>query len=338
MQRQSYTCYRLQFRDGFHVAAEGYGEESVSPTIASDTLYSAICAAAYKLFGEEGVQPLLQPDRLRITSTFPFIRHNEETIEYFFPRPMGFMPLQKEAVPYSLLKRVKKVAYLSQSVFERVIHGEVPIPEESAISGMLWTEKGHALPAVYRVLIRPRVALDRITQASQIYHFAEVYYHHNAGLFFLATWTDENVARIFEASLSLLADEGIGADRSMGKGLFSIEKDHLELYLPEDTSTRVLLSRYSPRQEELTFWEADRSWYAIVSQKGWISLPGAMTLRRRRTRFLAEGSMLSFKEPIEPLGRLVEVLSPRDEPDLAYPIFRNGQAFSIPVSINLHME
>ncbi len=75
-------CYYLRFPHGLHVAAEGFGEESVSQTIASDTLFSAVCVAVSRLYGAEGVQHLLEEGAVVLSSTFPFVGD-----ERFFSTP-----------------------------------------------------------------------------------------------------------------------------------------------------------------------------------------------------------------------------------------------------------
>jgi len=322
-----FYCYRLRFPHGLHVAAEGFGEESVSPTIASDTLFSAICVAASWLYGAEGVSRLLRDGAVKLSSTFPFVGD-----ELFFPCPLGFFPKVPEE-QYALLKRLKKVRYLSQALFEQVLCGQTVEVHENNLQGPFWfaeTHSGHAIMATH---VRPRVALDRVTQASQIYHFAEVYFDREAGLFFLATFENEEVQQRFEAALHLLADEGIGADRTMGKGWFRWKREELTIRTPEKENTAfvVLLSLYNPRPEEASDIDPLRSHYALLTRRGWVTAPGAMTLRRRAVRFFAEGSVLCFKANQIPRGRLVATLSPNDVSELPFPVWRNGQAMVLPI-------
>ena len=323
-----FVCYRLRFPHGVHVAAEGFGEESVSQIIASDTLFSAVCMAAAKLYGQEGVEPLLKAGAVQLSSAFPFMGE-----EYFFPRPLSFFPEVPET-QYELFKRAKKVQYLSQRVFERVLQGDTLEIKKDQIRGPFWFAEKPPEQAIMVTQVRPRVALDRVTQASQIYHFAEVYFDREAGLFFLAKFRDNEVQQRFETALHLLADEGIGADRTVGKGLFRWEKRTLTLRVPGTPDHVVLLSLYNPKAEEARQLNPVQSYYAFITRRGWVTMPGAMTLRRRAVRFFAEGSVLAFTEAMLPEGRLVETLSPRDVPDLPHPIWRNGQAIALPIQIS----
>ncbi|AEN73097.1 CRISPR-associated RAMP protein, Csm4 family [Rhodothermus marinus SG0.5JP17-172] len=319
--------YRLQFPNGLHVAAEGFGEESVSPTVPSDTLFSAVCVSAFWLYGAEGVERLLKPGAVRLSSTFPFVG-----TEYFFPRPLSFFPkIPNEQ--YELLKRIKKVRYLSRTLFEQVLEGTQPEIRSDQIRGLFWFAGPPPDEPVMQTEVRPRVALDRVTQASEIYHFAEVHFNPrlDAGLFFLAQFEDPKVQQLFESALALLADEGIGADRTMGKGWFRWEREELTIRVPEATDRAVLLSLYNPTPEEAVAIAPYDSCYALVTRRGWVTVPGAMTLRRRPVRFFAEGSVLRFISQHMPQGRLVVVLSEKDAPELTHPVYRNGQALALPI-------
>lgn len=319
--------YRLRFPAGLHVAAEGFGEESASVTVASDTLLSAVCAAAAKLYGPAGAVPLLDDGAVQLSSAFPFIRDED-----FLPRPLTFFPEVPEE-QYALLKRLKKVRFLSRSLFEAVLHGRVPEPEVDKLRNGLWYEDPPPEKPAHRVHLRPRVALDRVTGASQLYHVAEVYFHPEGGLFFLTRFRDDTVRRRFETALRLLADEGLGADCTLGKGLFEVDIDQVTLHLPEATDTYLFLSLYNPAPDERDRLRPGASAYALVTRRGWVSAPGGMTLRRRSTRFFAEGSVLAFEGPADPHGRLVPVLTREDAPELPYDIVRNGQALALPITL-----
>jgi len=325
----NFHCYRLRFPNGLHVAAEGFGEESVSATIPSDTLFSAICVAASWLYGAEGVCWLLREGAVKLSSTFPFVGD-----ELFFPRPLSFFPKVPEE-QYALLKRLKKVRYLSLALFEQVLLGQTLEVQENNLQGPFWFAGAPLGQAIMATHVRPRVALDRVTQASQIYHFAEVYFDREAGLFFLATFENEEVQQRFETALHLLADEGIGADRTMGKGWFRWKREELTIQAPEKENTAyvMLLSLYNPRPEDVSDIDPLRSHYALVTRRGWVTAPGAMTLRRRAARFFAEGSVLCFRKNLIPRGRLVATLSHDEVPALPFPVWRNGQAMVVPIYV-----
>ncbi|WP_243663283.1 type III-A CRISPR-associated RAMP protein Csm4 [Rhodothermus marinus] len=252
----------------------------------------------------------------------------------FFPHPLSFFPNVPEE-RYTLLKRLKKVRYLGQALFEQVLQGRAPEVLDEHLQGPFWSTRSLSGRAIMAMHVRPRLALDRVTQASQIYHFAEVYFDRDAGLFFLATFKSGEIQRLFETGLHLLADEGIGADRSMGKGWFRWKREELTIQTPEkeNTAYMMLLSLYNPRPEEASDIDPSRSHYALITRRGWVTASGAMTLRRRAVRFFAEGSVLCFKENRIPRGRLVVTLSPEDVPELPFTVWRNGQAMVVPVYV-----
>lgn len=331
-----FLLYRLRFPYGLHVAAPGFGEESVRTTVASDTLFGAVCSAARLLHGVTGAEVLLAPDMVRLSSAFPFYG---ETL--FFPRPLSFAPEFTEAATQKAFKRVR---FIAQPIFEALLRGEAPAFDGGDVRQGCWATA--PLPAdLWRETERPRVAVDRVTQASNLYHFAEVHFGAEVGLFFLARFGSDAAEHRFSAALRLLGDEGLGADRTLGKGAFHLIGDdllplkdrplpRLSVDVPEaPESAGLLLGLLSPTDAEVASLDPHRSFYGLATRRGWVTAPGGMDLRRRSARMFAEGSVLAFAPPLLPRGQTPEVLGREEFPSLPHPIYRYGQGLALPIRL-----
>ncbi len=179
---------------------------------------------------------------------------------------------------------------------------------------------------LWRVGVVPRVTLDRISNASQIWHFAELHFAQGCGLWFGVQFADPTVRESFEGALRLLGDTGLGGERGAGRGLF--EFDAYEWSLPEpDAPTQFLtLAPWCPQPDQLSWLRKPNSAYSLALKRGWVGTPSLNSLRRREVWMVAEGSLIDH-EPEFGVGALVEV-----QPDGApHPIYRYGYAFPVGV-------
>lgn len=109
-------------------------------------------------------------------------------------------------------------------------------------------------------------------------------FHPQAGLYFMlekGVLTTE-----FESSLKLMADNGIGGDRTYGHGTFTYEiiKDGLSLKIPEKADGIINLSLYCPtidEAQEITKCEAS---YPLVKRGGYITRAAHIGLFAKRKK------------------------------------------------------
>ncbi|HEC91939.1 MAG TPA: type III-A CRISPR-associated RAMP protein Csm4, partial [Candidatus Atribacteria bacterium] len=146
-----------------------------------------------------------------------------------------------------------------------------------------------------------RVVIDRKTNASNIYYFGEVEYCDNCGLHFLIKLMDDEIRSKVEAAIRLLGDEGIGGDRSYGKGLFEVEFDGFEWNIEEGKFLN--LSLYLPKENEIEM--VRKGWYEIVNRSGWVYSVDKRGERKRFVRMIKEGSTFSGNK--EFYGKLIDV-------------------------------
>lgn len=231
-------------------------------------------------------------------------------------------------------------------------HGEVErLPEWVRFADK--QRKKRALSAYPRLDIwktgrTPRVTVDRLSSASTIFHIGHVRYAPECGLWMGVVWrhsdrkvagTEMTYAASVAAILALLEDEGIGGDRGVGYGVFTLgDKTQEQTTLPDAKAGGMawLLSRYHPRNaQEAAGLLAPAAAYRLTSVAGWLRSPDAPAQRRKRVYLLEEGSWLQVNgggagDPT-PLGDLVNVAPEYADSTnaLPHPVYRAGFGVAI---------
>jgi hypothetical protein len=94
---------------------------------------------------------------------------------------------------------------------------------------------------------------------------------------------------------------------------------------------RLSLSLLHPSRTEIEGGLLDPpARYDTVVRGGWVTSPGASTLRKKAVRMLAEGAVVRDLG-VERLGDSPLVLEPWPEFGLGHPVFRPGVAVTVPV-------
>ncbi|MEG8945789.1 type III-A CRISPR-associated RAMP protein Csm4 [Rosettibacter firmus] len=324
-------AYKLNFHSSFHIDSGTAVDGSSETFIRSDTLFSALVSAAIKFYGDDITRKFLEPKAVILSSAFPFFKD-----EYFLPKPFHFFP--EDLKEYEMIKIFKKVKFISKDLLLKILKNE-------KIEQTLFN-KDYILNGCWRVLKNqkdgnnedkifdekevPHIIMDRVTNQTQIFYKTEVYFHKNAGLYFIAEVKDE-ILQNFETVLRFLGDEGIGADRTTGKGFFEVEEvQNFNFDLNTESDYYYLLSLYSPTEEEFENINPRESFYDFTIRGGWIS---NNTLNRKTLRMFVEGSVLKLSTKQKPVGKIHKVLEAKDYPDhLKYDVYRSGQALFLPIA------
>jgi CRISPR-associated protein Csm4 len=368
------TAYHLEARSPFHLGLRGVGIEATAVHAPSDTLFSALCHVLRQQFGLETLDAFLgtyaagEP-ALMFSSAFPYVlARREEQVEdwerpdpfdpaqvvRFFPRP--FEPPPSVADDPEQRKQVKRITWLSESVFRKWVSGaslEDHFDQDRLVQGgRVWlTAKERAMVAGWRdeeadairmwsVGEAPRVTVDRRASTSQVYQAGRVWFQPGGGLWLLAKWRADWQER-GELALQALGDAGMGGERSAGHGQFQPHGPHTLSPLPGPKPGQrfVALSLYYPRQEELQgVLDGENARYQLLVRRGWMSSPDVArgpdgetvrggALRRKSVRVFAEGSLLRWPDGQVTLGQLADVT-----PDVfknVHPVWRYGLAFPV---------
>lgn len=342
---------------GFHFGDHGLDQEETRVTLASDSLFSALLARLAETQGQAALQAWMAPflagsPPFRLSSTFPYAGKVR-----LFPRPEAALRSPNEtsaAKAAPRLKDLKKVAYLSEALFRRVLAGErladlypaalklqggkalIDPSEKAALPDAL--QQDEAAP-IWKKETSPRVTLGRGVQNSALYFTGRVWYAPGCGLWFGLAWEAGAQARLGEQLAGLLADlaaAGLGAERSAGYGACQIDPaEVLDLPLAAGAPW-VSLSRYLPRPEELPALQWEAAAYTVQRVGGWIASQEGRGQRRRPLNLLAEGATLGGLDGL-PVGRIADVQPVYDQSaPLGHPVYRSGLAF--PVAIQLPTE
>ncbi|MCX7974342.1 MAG: type III-A CRISPR-associated RAMP protein Csm4 [Candidatus Aminicenantes bacterium] len=321
-----YLGVRLKPKSFLHLGdREGWLEGS-RVHIPSDTLFSALCHCHLLLYGEadsfidafKGAEP-----PFIFSSAFPYWGS-----ELYFPLPKN--QLAKD-------KFLKKIKYVNASLLIRLLNGECleDLKDEIEINQALdclprlngsGKQAGGLVP--WRVEDVPRVSLNRFNNhpGENFFYFGQVSYVEDAGLFVLL----KNIKKGWEDKINslfrLLCDEGVGGDRSAGKGLFH-QPEMFELEIPQIDKPGGLyaLSAYFPRENELI--DIESGFYELEERKGYIFSPANRSYRRRSIRLFSEGSVFAG---LDKKGSLVDITPAVFE---VHRIYRYGLLFSFPCKL-----
>ena len=332
----------------FHFGRRGLGQEESGVTFPSDSLFAALVARIAVLNGSKAVEEFCAPfaedqPPFLLTTVYP-----RAGSVLFFPNPALQNLKDREQGPRP--KDLKQVRFLSEGVFRRVIAGEALVDLWSEL-GKLHDNRVLYLPdekdnfpnylqnmeedeiKLWDIMRRPRVAVERQTSASQIYHTGQTVFNEGCGLWFGMQWLEkeEALSAQVEQALEDLGYAGLGGERSSGFGACEIQKVNQLDFPDNDQGLAVTLSRYLPKEKEMSLFRGEHASYTLESVGGWIGSEKGTAQRRRRVTFVAEGSVLSVENG-GALGQMVDVQPRYDgkEP-MPHPVWRSG--FTVAVGL-----
>ncbi len=354
------TPYSLRFRGGLHVGTRGVNLEEAGVSIASDTLFAALVDALHR--AGEDVDAFAKAYQASppfvLSSAFPFVGGVR-----FYPMPADLARLFGPAKMAEYGKKLGKIRYFSEGLLAHAMRGgkldewlfplnETETPQKGVTlqGNALWLKvdeietlpkafqrdekRRHALPRLeaWTVSRVPRVTIDRVNSASNIFHAGKVEFAQECGLWFGIQWRSPE-ARFgsrrfqdaFNLALNMLSDDGLGGERTTGYGMFTFSQgDVIRLADPQQGGLMYLVSRYHPREEEIQPVLADpRSAYHLEKVGGWLRTFGSAAQRRKRLFLLGEGGLIPMLPEVA--GDLVD-LAPAG---ISHPVYRSGLALAV---------
>lgn len=338
--------FRLEPRGAFHVGAWGIGREEALDYIPSDTLFSALLMQGIATKGgpPDFLSALTQPSPaeppLLMTSAFPYAGPVR-----FFPRPAG-------GPTAGLEKDFRKARWISERIFHALRQGRTPegerdlkknlvqgkgvwltLEERRQIAQALGVRDVPGAPEsdlrMWAVGVVPRVAVDRLTSASNLFHAGRLTFARKCGLWLAARGTEEALTWL-EDCLRLLQDAGLGGLRSIGHGAFVLRTwdEAPPLPAPADgDACFISLSRCAPREEEFDkVLRKSKSAYQLEVIAGWCQDDAGHPWRRKRIRMIKEGARLGWSGNVP--GTVVNV-RPDGVEGFTRPVWRWGLAFPV---------
>jgi CRISPR-associated protein Csm4 len=318
---------RLRFTAPLHIAARGVGFERVGWIVHSDTLYSAIFSVWNQIDPDEAQQHLQDesPPPFLLSSAFPY--HDKAE---FYPKPLA--PLRLDIAPPHR-KPFSKVQFIEAALFQKIASGESPpfAPECTRQGGRFWVSPKSSGPMSDDPIVyeteTPRVVVDRVTNHGMLYFVSELRFAENAGLFFWAQ-IDDQLRERFMQVLRVLGDEGLGLDRTSGKGLFEVVDNPPETIFPgaPNANRFLTLSLYHPTDKEITPAFLQNCGYELVQRGGYVS---GHSYRRQTLAMFAEGSTFSGAPDIRYGDKRKVLAKSFSGSTLAHDVYRYGYAFPI---------
>lgn len=353
------TIYHLTFPRGIHIGAGGVESvEESRESVPSDTLFAALLDT-WRHLGRDMSELLPENGEpaFRVTSAFPFAGGVR-----FYPKPLDLRELfsADQIKEFGAGKNIKKIRYLSEALIERARKGNYLDDELvkdsdgewkckfSLQGGALWlteaetaqlpesiltyTENGkkekRSIEAVMRQTVfasqtAPRVTVDRVSSASNLFQSERVVFNEGCGLWFGAVGKTESLSEL----LTVLGDSGLGGERTAGYGHFTFEQKG-EIAFEAPQTCAYLLSRWHPRADEVALLQQNSA-YKLEAVEGWLRTPdNAAAQRRKRLWLVAEGSLIAGN----PQGDAVDVKPEYDAKSgetIPHPVYRSGFALAL---------
>lgn len=294
---------KLTFTTPLHFSQGKASFETTKDVLHSDMLKSALFASAIALYGTEKITKKSFLEHLQISSAFPFLGE-----ELFFPKPLIKPPISTfdgQAISaLALDKKMRKVKYLGQSLFEKFISGasNISLQQKHFLQGgSLLSESFLDHPDPFKVNLFNTMQSQRIyhphwgiptydaqgklvrDESGEIveeevtpFYMEKLFFQEHAGLYFFIQIKDEAVRDYLKGALRLLSDSGLGTDRNTGYGQFTWSAPQkMQLRIPpiEQSNAWMNLGLYCPKSEDLQEDLLSQSSYQLLKRGGWISSP-----------------------------------------------------------------
>jgi len=316
------------------------------------------------------------PPRFVLGQPFPVYRAGDVTLHFYLrPAWVGLSPrqvtrlaeterrqtptLSRKKTKLNVVRRAKdigSVRLVSEKLFCELVLGQTDAAavltrlksgEVERVGGALVTrdERRQAEKAngkLAQLLTSEAVQhnqVDRVAGATVeglLFYDEETCFAQGVGLWALLRTSSNDVDDLIRPALRYLADTGLGANRTTGKGHFDFEVTPVPS-LPDagdDANGWVSLSRYVPADDELPIEGAPLAYrlstlWAKREQKFARPAPGraAPPIYKRRLRAFDPGALFPLKRRKPVYGRLVPVVSAEDggwtvyQSGLALPVF-----------------
>ena len=355
--------FTLAPQGSFHIGEPvGIERQRVLAHIPSDTIWAALFTTWMRdRRCREELLPRFSPSGpppLTLTSAFPCLLSGNDkprpTLR-LYPRPLVRLNADPRRVE-EMGKRVK-ASWVSERLFRRLCQGENiddALQRECFAPGGLWFDpedrkqlpfhlldpEGHIRP-LWAVEDLPRVALDRVTHAGNLYHIGHVTFARGVGLWF-GVRADSDLEPYLHWALDALADAGLGGLRSTGHGAFRWGRAEEEDRPATESGHAVTLARYAPRnQEEVeAALQSPHAAYGLVTIGGWCVDDSEHAWRRRWVWMVAEGSVIGHSAGTPGWMVPVTPARPEDWDEAASPwpfgadrpVYRWGYAFPVPIA------
>jgi CRISPR type III-A-associated RAMP protein Csm4 len=291
----------------------------------SDAVFSAVCSAMSQLgLAEEWLQATATSGgapAVRFSSFFPFIG---DTLLVVPPRSLW-------PPPESTKIRYKGAHFVPLTVIESLLSDKAIDEDRWAVDGesecLVLSNQGRG---PFRVALRSSAGVDRLQNAAvEVHSTACLEFTRAGGLWTIVQFADQAAASRWQApvrsALLLLADSGLGGERSRGWG--RSEAPEWQAWTPPESpaaeQAHWLLSLYTPAENDEVDWK--RGNYATVLRTGRVESSARWGEPKQPTTMIAEGSVLLASSELRGAASNV---APEGFP---HPVYRAGFAVTVPI-------
>lgn len=327
------AAYRLRPLAPFHLGRGRAGDlADVDDLPRSDTIAAALISLWRNVNPGADVAMIAASPPFAVSSALPTLRDATGTWEALLPMPVGLAA--KTSGSPSEHKVLQRARHIGASILDDLLGGGALRDFKVLNDCILGSELARAYgDGLWQSESRLRLAVNRLGDGpipELLYEFGAVYFDRNVRLTVVVAFDDEAIRRQFEAALRLLGDEGIGADRSAGYGRFEVEGCDSFAPLPGG-GMRMTLSLMHPTKEDIGEGLLDHpASYKMVTRGGWVTTPGARTLRKQNVRMISEGSVVNDLGR-KSCGDSPKVLDPIPDLGLHHAVYRPGVSVTVPI-------
>ena len=317
---------KLSFLNGLHIGRGGDELDKTATTYGSDALKSALYAVGLAYHPEWKANPEVFFSGFHISSAFPWCGE-----ELFLPK-VGSMRFQfASANDLTEAKKAKKITYISSSLFRNWAKNPEQKLEvsEAQVGDSSFLFAGKGMKFIHTIVQqRVQVATDGEGETRPFY-FERLMFSENSGLYFLITCESEELNSQILHVLNLLADLGIGTDRTVGNGQFEI-KSIENFEMPQgNKGQQMALGLYLPKEEEIKNIHSEESFWILVRRGGYMAASENetfRTLRKNNIYFFGEGSTFRSDKVLQ--GRVVDLQPSWNDVNM-HPVWRDGMPLFI---------
>jgi CRISPR type III-A-associated RAMP protein Csm4 len=325
--------------------------EQADPIYHSDSLYSAVCGAMASLgrldqWLDATARNPTAP-AVRFSSCFPF----QGNTRYVAPPRSVWPP------PVSAKVRWNGARFVPLDLVDSLLCGDAAGEDRWAVDGPSECLIHPGQRGPFRQVVRSAAAVDRWSGVSEPHRTAGMEFAPGAGLWALASFAGDNARSQWmepvRSALRLLADSGLGGQRSRGWGrsdapefadgaLSSLliprasaasqtpEADPIPLSAPSAEQAYWLLSLFAPAEADQVAW--DRGHYSLTTRGGRVDSPAGSGQLKKRLHMVTEGSVLFASGEVS--GAAANVA-----PDgFPHPVYRAGFAVAIPIPTQMSSQ
>ncbi len=321
-----YRIIKMTHMSPMHI---GLGRDSYDVSagaLHSDTLSAALASLRALRGHDDDLLHFL--DSFALSTAFPY---SGET--YFMPKPIGKLAISVRGMEErEYRKQLKKIAYVSLPIWSMLAMGHTIVVERDQLHGRYLLDRpSSTFVAPMTSHIGQRVSVPREDdQNASPFAFEWTFFNQESGLYCLLDVNGSDIADEVIALFEELGEHGLGSDRNVGGGHFTVDASQtLSLPAVTDANAVMLLSMYIPQEDELATLNVSRSRYQLCRRGGYISGSSVDSLRhlRKNTVYMfTSGSLFNCTHSL--CGKVVD-LRPQWKDGNLHPVYRSGKAFSI---------